>query len=267
MNDFDAERKGTGTMEWADNVFNLCLGCANDCIYCFAAHNATTRFKRREERSDWAREELTKWAEMDTYPKKAGVIMVPSAHDITPFNVDAFCRCARIMLAKGNKLLVVTKPRLACIQTVLKELVGYQDQVLFRFTIGSLHDDVTQFWEPGAPLPVERMAALKLAFLKGWRTSVSIEPMLEGADHTPAIVHAVSPFVTDTVWIGKLNKARLRVDLTIPENLKAVERVERMQTEQEIFKLYHQLVAHPKVRWKDSVQEALARIGVRCMPK
>jgi len=91
--DFDADRKGTGTAEWAEVTENICRGCANNCLYCYAAHNAN-RFGLRH-RDCWHDEALTKRALITSYPAREGVVMFPSSHDITPYNVEDYIRVAK----------------------------------------------------------------------------------------------------------------------------------------------------------------------------
>jgi DNA repair photolyase len=112
---------------------------------------------------------------------------------------------------------------------------------MFRFTIGSLNPDASKFWEPGAPEPFERICALEHAFLNGYQTSVSMEPMLFGYSEAIRTFHTVERFVTDTIWIGKMNKIRQRVDITDPNNLFMVQEIERMQRDEAILKLDDEL--------------------------
>jgi len=251
---FDADREGTGTAEWAEVTENICRGCANNCLYCYAAHNAN-RFNLRK-RDDWAREELTKRSLIKSYPAKNGIVMFPSSHDITPFNLESCIRVLTLMLKKGNQVLIVTKPRASCIEALLNDLAPWKDQILFRFTIGSMNDATCFFWEPGAPSPFERLGCLRDAFEAGFKTSVSIEPMLAGVDSTLHVVDHVQDYVTDTIWIGKMNKTNLRVDKAFRAE---VANIEKLQADDEIMRLHRYLDAHPLVRWKDSIKEVLAR--------
>ena len=202
--DFDDKRTGTGTAEWAEVTENICRGCSNNCLYCYAAHNAN-RFNLRS-RDEWSREELTKRANISSYPARNGVVMFPSSHDITPFNLDAYIRVAKLILEKGNKLLIVSKPRLECIENILYAFDRWKDQILFRFTIGTINDEVSRFWEPGAPLPGERIACLYMAFDSGFQTSVSIEPMLSGIFGAEDVFHVVGKYVTETVSIALMKR-------------------------------------------------------------
>lgn len=255
--DFDSKRIGSGTMEWAEVTENICLGCANDCLYCYAAHNAD-RFGTKK-REDWHNEEFTKRSKMTSYPPKDGVVMFPSSHDITPFNLDEYNRVAELILRAGNKLLIVTKPRIECVCSIVNYLNAYKDSILFRFTIGTINAGVSKLWEPNAPLPNERIMALKYAKSEGFRTSVSIEPMLEGAIGTMHVVNSVHEHVTDTIWIGKMNKIDLRVNLHDDRIcVEAVDEIKELQSDEEILALYRALKSDPKIRWKDSINMVLS---------
>jgi DNA repair photolyase len=255
--EFDAKRQGTGTKEWCEVTENICLGCANNCLYCYAAANAANPFYgARKQRDDWHNEVLTKRADMTSYPAKKGVVMFPSSHDITPFNLDACVKVLTLMLKKGNRVLIVTKPRFDCVTVLLRELAQWKEQILFRFTIGSMSPLTCKFWEPGAPSPLERLDALELTFKAGFQTSVSIEPMLAGIQSAIGVTQAVYDFVTDTIWIGKMNKARLRVPAGHEGRVKGIE---SMQSDAEILNLYRALKDMSKIRWKDSIKEVIAK--------
>lgn len=255
---FDAERTGTGTKEWAEFTVNIQIGCANNCLYCYAADKAAKMYGGWCKREDWGIERLSKRAEISSYPARDGVVMFPSTHDITPFNLAEYIRVAMLMLEKGNRLLIVTKPRVKCVEAMLIAFKPWKDQIMFRFTIGTVYTDVSEFWEPGAPLPLERVMSLLLAHDNGFRTSVSIEPMLEGHSGTMAVVETVREFVTDTVWIGKMNKVRQRVN---PYYAEAIERIEALQGDAEIMALYRRYEGDPLIRWKDSIKGVVARVG------
>ena len=186
------------------------------------------------------------------------MIMFPSTHDITPFNVDAYIRVALLMLAKGNSLLIVSKPRMDCVIKMVEAFRDYKKQILFRFTIGTVDENVSLQWEPSAPLPVERRNSLQLAWEAGYRTSVCIEPMLQGANEAIRVVEWVRPYVTDTVWIGKMNKARLRVP---PGNEMLIARADVALGDAEIMYLYTWFKDDRVIRWKDSINAVVSKYG------
>jgi DNA repair photolyase len=73
----------------------------------------------------------------------------------------------------------------------------------FACTLTTLDDDTSRWWEPGAALPTERLAALRIAHDRGIPTWVSLEPVLNPADSL-ACLEASADFV-DEYKIGVLN--------------------------------------------------------------
>lgn len=258
--EFSQERTGTGTQEWADINYNIARGCPHNCLYCYARANAL-RFKQINSREEWNTETINFKAVNKKWVKRNGVIMFPTTHDITPTNLDACIIALKNILTPGNKVLIVSKPHISCVQKLCAELEPWKEQILFRFTIGSLSESICSFWEPGAPSPAERFHALKYAFEQGFQTSVSIEPMLEGCYEATVTFEMVKRYVTDTVWIGKMNKIRNRVDMTNPNNQFMVEDIERLQIDKEILLLVERLKDEPKIRWKDSIKTVIQRQG------
>ena len=251
---FDADRTGTGTAEWAEANLNICKGCSHGCLYCYACHTML-RYKAIGSREEWRSERLTQNAFRKSYPLKKGVVMFPSSHDITPLNLYRYMEVLRLALEAGNQVLIVSKPHLESIQKIVGEMARFRRQILFRFTIGSLDDSLTRFWEPGAPLPGERLEALAYAFAAGYDTSVSIEPMLAGVEETLQVVNEVDRYVSEKIWIGKLRRLRERVDMSKTEIALEVELIERQQSDAEILRLVEALTANPKIRWKDSISK------------
>jgi len=92
----------------------------------------------------------------------------------------------------------------------------------------------------------------------GFATSVSIEPMLSGIIEAINVIDRVIQFTTETIWIGKMNKAILRVD---NEHKAKVREVTVMQRDSEILALYEELKDNPEIRWKDSIKEVVKKNG------
>jgi len=190
-----------GTKEWADSNINCYYGCSNDCLYCYAKKMAI-RFKRKTE--DTWKIMIPNHNNIDKdYRKRKGRIMFPTSHDIT---IESLNNCLKVLdklfLAKNN-VLITTKPKYECIRKICITFKKYIDLIQFRFTITSINDDVLNFWEPGAPKFEDRLKSLKFAFFKGYKTSISIEPFL---DLNPFIlVDKILPYVTESIWIGKMN--------------------------------------------------------------
>jgi DNA repair photolyase len=256
-NKFDADRSGRGTFEWADWTENIQRGCANECLYCYAAHNAIVKFKNVKP-GEWQKESFTKRVKMTSYPKREGIGMFPTTHDITPFNVDECIRVLTLMLQAGNKVLIVTKPNMSCMIKVFAALAEFKDQIMFRFTIGAFDESAIKFWEPGAPSASNRIAVLMLAYERGFRTSVSMEPFLSSVNDTVELVKAIRSFVTDSIWIGKMNKIDDRVLEANPEMSVEMDKIKAYQTDAEIFRLVDTLDGDNIIKWKDSIKELFA---------
>lgn len=244
-------KQKTGTREWADNTFNIIRGCPNGCRYCYARHNAL-RFKRITSVDEWNVPALTG----TRAPKRAykGGVMFPSTHDITPEHLDPCMETIHRLLQTGTQLLIGTKPHIECIRAICGKFSDYREQILFRFSIGAMDQQILDYWEPGAPGFTERRMALSWAYHRGFKTSVSCEPLLDAGNVT-SLFRSVATAVTDTIWIGKLNKIRLRCIPGTSEE--EILKIEAGQTDERVREIYELLKHEPKVRWKDSYREVL----------
>lgn len=197
-------KKVSGTKEWATSNVNIQSGCPNNCKYCYAKAMAI-RFGRETSES-WKEITFRDKEINKEYGEKEGAVFIGSTHDLTEENLNEYMTVLRKLLEAGNDVLIVSKPDPKCIATLCEELGEYKDQILFRFTIGSADNEVLKFWEPNAPSFEDRLEALQLAYDHGYQTSVSCEPMLD--NHIEKVVEAVSPYVTDAVWIGLPNRLK-----------------------------------------------------------
>lgn len=249
-------RNGHGTGEWADTNRNCIIGCANDCAYCYARKNAVSN-RIIASRAAWPIEVLDETEFKRRQYKTDKLIMFPTRHDTTPANIKYILPYLTGLLETGNNVLFVSKASLVCMKLLCKELENYKDQLMIRVTIGSITPGFCKFWERNAPSPQERLLALQHAKDAGFETSVSMEPMLYGADNAVTTFRAVEPYVTEKIWIGPMNKIDERVD-TVNENFrKAVEDIKKLQSKDELQRLYDSLKNEPKVAWKKDLLTAI----------
>lgn len=248
----------TGVYEWADESVNIQIGCENGCRYCYARHRAVERFGYCKSNEAWLKPVVDRKKVNKQYRKNFGTVMFPSTHDITPSNVHDYLQVATKLLEAGNNLLIVSKPDFECIKKLCFELSCFdKSRILFRFTIGSLSDEVLRFWEPNTPSPSERVKCLKYAFAKGYRTSVSCEPYL---DAFPCITYgSCLPFLTDSFWIGKLRGwHRILLDDCVDEPAKKYLAQFKENLSDEFVKAMYQILnGRPLVKWKDSIREVV----------
>jgi len=239
-----------GTKEWASESANIILGCEHRCRYCYARANALRR-KQIPNHDVWGTEYNRVRPQEVRKRRKLldGTVMFPTTHDITPEHLDACLTVIENLLVAGNRVLLVSKPHLACVQAICGLFPAYREQILFRFSIGGVDDSVLSYWEPGAPSFAERIASLSHAFRAGYATSVSAEPLLQ-ANKAVELVKLVSPWVTDSVWIGKMNGIHHRV---IPgTDPLAIHAIETGQTDNAVRAVYESLQCFPLVKWKES---------------
>lgn len=250
-----------GTREWAVAEINCCLGCPHGCRYCYARRTAVKQGRVSPEEWPVCRvipAEVAK--EQPLYP---GQVMFPTAHDIVADNLDACLQVLKKLTAAGNRVLVVSKPHLDCTRLLCAELQAVQDLILFRFTITARNDSLLALWEPHAPGYGERRACLAYAAACGFATSVSVEPMLDTAD-VVAMVHELLPFVSHSIWLGKMNRIDQRVAISSEAIEIAVRRLACGQSNENIIRIYKELCNIDKVRWKESIK---AVVGLPLAPE
>ncbi len=265
MSEFSNERDGRGTLEWSDKSYNICLGCEHGCLYCFAKsmrcrYDAATRVpggwdaqKLNPNRARFGAE--VRPAGKDGTP---GVVMFPTSHDIAPrFLPESLTTIKNLLLR--NEVLIVSKPHMSVVRSLCRELKPQRDRILFRFTVGALDRALSAYWEPGAPPPSERIQCLRFAHRCGFQTSVSIEPMLGDGEETLKLVTEVEPYVTDSIWVGKMQKIPRKNNAHVAGFKEAAGLIKAQQTDEKVMHLVNTLGKHPKIRWKDSIKAVVAR--------
>jgi DNA repair photolyase len=249
-------KNSTGTKEWAEANFNIINGCSHGCKYCYA-HGIMARFGQRQA-NDWTNERLRSNYSSIVIRKSKGRIMYPSVHDITPKFIEEHVSCIRRLLEVGNTLLIVSKPHTNCIERLCQEFGNEKDRITFRFSIGSNDNEVLRFWEPGAPPYEERLESLRFAYEHGFQTSVSVEPMLEG--NIDELIADLDPFVTDTIWLGKINRLKSNLTLNGFVDLESKRRAEALidcQNDESIRAIYTRHKNNPKIRFKESIKRVI----------
>jgi DNA repair photolyase len=245
-----------GTREWTDYSENFISGCSHDCRYCYAKAREI-RFKRKTPQT-WKLEEVNKTKLSARFKQLDGKIMFPTSHDITPPHLQECMDFMDHMLLPGNEVLVVSKPHLDCIKAICARFTDYKEKILFRFTITSTDSNILKFWEPNAPDFQERLSALQYAFEQGFQTSISCEPMLD--NNMGDLISQTSPFVTDSIWLGKMNMPFERLQMSGENDLVTIAGAYQLiarQTDAYIWGLYFRYKDSPKVKWKESIKKVV----------
>jgi len=195
----------TGVQEWANHSFNYQVGCTNGCKYCYAKRNAL-RFglARSDHEFNTPNHYLSKSAQKLLISKVKGTIMFPTMHDIN--NINVAVAYLKTLITNKNKILIVSKAKVEYIKEIYKMVwdAGFVDDIEIRVTIGSADNTILSFWEPRAPTFEQRFEALQLAYRYGFKTSVSMEPMLDF--HPNEVVKLCLDFCTEGIWLGFMNR-------------------------------------------------------------
>jgi DNA repair photolyase len=230
-----SKKPATGVQEWATKSVNLQYGCFNNCVYCYSKKMAV-RYNRIP-LNGWDHPILKE--KQPILPQNTRV-MFPSTHDIFSNNLKLSIQCINLLLARGNEVLVVSKPRLDCIRSIINtnEIFNRKQHLEFRFTIGSLNNETLKFWEPNAPEFEERFACLQLGLQHGFKCSVSCEPLLDTNNHL--IDYLLQYPKIDSIWIGAMNYTK------DPPKL-------------DYEAIYAKYKDQPQIKWKDSFRKHLER--------
>jgi len=235
------------------NNFNICTGCKNDCLYCYMKP-INARNPKLKQPADWHNWEIRPKDVDKAYGLKDGLVGFPSSHDIFPEILEDYLTVLGKLLRAGNKVLIVSKPRLDCIKAICAASLFFKDEIFFRFTIGAMDNDILGFWEPNAPVYEERRACLEFAYNQGFRTSVSMEPMLD----SPRIEEQIADlrqFVRkdENIWLGTMNYMNYlkQIKEGADDGLTAaINKVEAGQTVEMLTAIYQTYKDDPLIRWK-----------------
>lgn len=254
-----------GTREWAKKEVNCIKGCSTYCLYCYAKGIAK-HYKRCIEET-WKNMEIN-WSVVNKNygrVRKKGFqpydIMFPTSHNII-IDEPYFSACTTILkklLDSGNTVLVTLKPSLNVVKSLCELFQNYREAMTFRFTIGSTNSNLLKVLEINAPSFEERLESLKYATIKGFNTSISIEPLLDPTpfkliekleSHLPLLNYERD---IGTIWIGLLKTQYIPINLRkgdVKELLKHL--YPKMQFEH-VYHYYEKLYDHPRIKWKESI--------------
>jgi hypothetical protein len=211
------------------------------------------RFKRATKET-WKNEEENK----NAYPRKFnGGVMFPTSHDLHIEMKPVWMHHLQLLVGYKNDVLIVSKPEWESIKAICDFYQGYNDEmdrIEFRFTIGTNDDETRKFWEPGAPDISERLRCLRYVFEQGFKTSVSMEPLLM---ENPAnfIKSRLLQSVSGEIWIGLMNY--LHSNDFEPREMWWYHEQKRINSLENIQKVYEETKDIPGIKYKDSIRDLL----------
>lgn len=184
--------------EYGDFALNIYTGCPHRCYYCFAPnvlHTEKEKFHSHVEPRPGIVEEVKKQLEKEQITGK--LIHLCFTCDPYPTGYDSTATRKIIQLLKehGNHVQILTKGDGS------RDFDMLDSGDWYGITISGEHEDNGE--EPGAIQPHERLAILRCAKMRGIKTWVSFEPVIDADAVLRCIEYHHSTF--DRVKIGKLN--------------------------------------------------------------
>ena len=235
------------------NILSVNSNCYNNCKYCYMKRIKNKFFGTDLENLDMIVDQKKidkKWKKVDE--KSSKVIMYPSSHDIFNDYLDKYIETAINMMNAGHTLLIVTKPRLDCIQQMINKFKNYKNKILFRLTITTDDDNIVNYYEPNAPKISERIECIKLLFENKYRTSVSLEPFLT---NPIKLIENIDKYVSDDIWIGCMSCMNTNTEI----DDKHKKDLNKLYSFNSLKKIIFALKDNKKVFWKTSVMKIILK--------
>jgi DNA repair photolyase len=189
--------------EYCDLAANLYAGCSHGCTYCYAPaalRRKPAAFVQAAPRKDVIRQIAR---EAPNYTGQE-VHLCFTCDPYQPIERDHRLtrRTLEIFTANGVRARVLTKGGSRC----LDDLEHLKDnRAIVGASLTFTNDSDSLRWEPGAALPLDRIATLETLHRAGIETWASLEPVIDPSQ-TLKLIRYTAPFV-DTFKVGKWNHA------------------------------------------------------------
>ena len=102
----------------------------------------------------------------------------------------------------------------------------------------------------------ERKDCLKYAFEQGFRTSVSMEPMLD-RPHVEQLIDNLRPFVNVDIWLGTMNHLEIIKKWADEKLMTEIAKIEAGQSPESLTALFNTFKDDSLVKWKTDALEVI----------
>lgn len=187
--------------EYCELALNLYTGCRHGCVYCYVP--LLLRVSRYEFMNVLPRWKALEQLEKEAYKYKGRTVFLcfscdPYQLETNPITTEAL----KILLASGVNVEILTKAGLRSWQDI-ELLKQYKEQVNYGATLTFIDEVKSKQYEPYAALPEERMDVLYAFKFAGFKTWVSLEPIID-IEQTKQLINETL-FCVDEYRLGKLN--------------------------------------------------------------
>jgi DNA repair photolyase len=159
-------------------TFNPYTGCDHACVYCYASSYIPKFFNCRPKK------DLIQRLRREAAKLKGEIVSIANSSDPYP-NLEAQTgltrECLEILSQQDCKIQIITKSPLVTRDIdLLKKMPS-----MVSLTITTDNDNTAKLIEPHAPLPSERLKAVKILTEKEIPTSVRIDPIIPFVNDNP----------------------------------------------------------------------------------
>jgi len=186
------------------HTINAYRGCGHACVYCFArpTHawlgldtgrdfdtaivvkiNSVDRLRAELRAPGWCREPIAMGTNTDPYQRAEGKYQLTRG-------------LLRALVDAGNPFSILTKSPLVLRDLDLLTEAARTMDIRVNLSIGTLDEEVWRAWEPGAPHPGRRVAAVRALREAGVPCGVFMAPVIPGVSDRPEQLAAVAEAVT-----------------------------------------------------------------------
>ncbi len=193
--------------EYSPYACNLYIGCSHRCIYCYAPHTlqkkAADYFGKPEPRKD-----ILKLLEADlkknTYTEQVLLSFVGDCYCDSADGGATTREALKLLNAYHVPIAVLSKGGKKMLRDldIFKE---FGDRITVGTTLTFLDEKKSQYWEPFASTPSDRLETLKILHDNGIKTFASLEPTIEPDESLKLIRKTLELDCVDHYKIGKIN--------------------------------------------------------------
>lgn len=193
--------------EYSPYACNLYIGCSHRCRYCYAPHTlqkkASDYFGKPEPRKD-----ILKLLEADlkknTYTEQVLLSFVGDCYCDSADDGATTHEALKLLNAYHVPVAVLSKGGKKMLRDIdiFKE---FGDRITVGTTLTFMDEKKSQYWEPFASSPNDRLETLKILHDNGIKTFASFEPTIEPEESLKLIRKTIELDCVDHYKIGKIN--------------------------------------------------------------
>lgn len=193
--------------EYSPYACNLYIGCSHRCRYCYAPHTLQKKesdyFGKPEPRKD-----ILKLLEADlkksTYLEQVLLSFVGDCYCDSADDGATTREALKLLNAYHVPVAVLSKGGKKMLRDIdiFKE---FGDRITVGTTLTFMDEKKSQYWEPFASSPNDRLETLKILHDNGIKTFASFEPTIEPEESLKLIRKTIELDCVDHYKIGKIN--------------------------------------------------------------